>query len=405
MAASNSRAPFLTYLTVFKARLGAANVVLGMTDFGYVPEVTLLRKLRAVLAERVAVEVDAPANMPVFQYLLDKKILGAAPRDGGRYPGVTLSIADGKPRWADRRGQPSRVAEVYRPDVWMASSDLPSTVGVPTPENANEMRELCVQLGLLSKAKCSWTAAGQLAHGLRRRQAALWGADENPLLLGLESVALLRQILAVDGLVIRELLATITKPEGATIRRDEVALRLPVVAAAALQQARVLGRPSPEIAEGKKFVELLVQTAQKRAGASRAPGVLEHRTAPRLEWLTDLGALGKDDMPRNGFEYVVRPDASRLLDALPAGEDPAAVADEGALAYWQTAESYAGLRARVPSLPVDRVLLAGERVRHADLVARLVALAAEVGGVTLSGGRYTRSPEMVHMADSVLAAP
>src|SRR5262249_32754995 len=158
--------------------------------------------------------------------------------------------------------------------------------------------ELCVQLNLMSKSKNTWTSAGQLTVGLRELNP---GPPNNPMVLGLEVVALLRQVIDRDGLLVRELLRECADAQ--EIARDRVALSLPDIAARALASAQKLRLAPPVLAEGKKFLALLQKTAAKRASASRAPGVLEHRTSPRLEWLTDFGAFTKRGKPRNSFEY------------------------------------------------------------------------------------------------------
>src|SRR4051794_17310700 len=107
MAESNSKssAPFLTYLTVFKSRLGVANAILDSTDFGFLPTETLVRRLIGVFSERVPLALSDPSNFRVFSYLIDKGLVGAERlRSKGRYRDFTLRYDNG---WgaAGRSGQ------------------------------------------------------------------------------------------------------------------------------------------------------------------------------------------------------------------------------------------------------------------------------------------------------------
>ena len=102
----------------------------------------------------------------------------------------------------------------------------------------------------------------------------------------------------------------------------------------ALDCAKDLRLAPPVLAEGKKFLSLLTKKPKAKVGqASGGPGVLEHRVSPRLEWLTDMGVLSKQDLPRNGFEYLVTPDAKVLLDASERGLGSRFWAENVALSY------------------------------------------------------------------------
>lgn len=242
------------------------------------------------------------------------------------------------------------------------------------------------------------------------------------MVLGLEVVALLRQVLDRDGLLLRELLRECVAVRD--VVRDKIALRLPDVATRAMAAAEAAHFAPPVIAEGKKFVRLLHKTAAKRGSASRAPGVLEHRTSPRLEWLTDFGALTKHGRPRNAFEYSVTDDASLLLSLLDDTPQGVRWSDTVALSYWRQASMWSTARATLPHFDLRDALLAGYRVmqrsvgptsiRDACLVAGVLApalsLAAEdieaaliewassESRITVSGGRYSRQPELVHIS-------
>src|SRR4051794_4386118 len=77
--------PCLTYLTIFRSRLGGANVVLGLVTDAFTPEAVLQRRLRAVLLELVEVKVDSAEGHRVLAYLTEKRLIGASTKSSGRY--------------------------------------------------------------------------------------------------------------------------------------------------------------------------------------------------------------------------------------------------------------------------------------------------------------------------------
>jgi hypothetical protein len=421
MVASNSdQAPFLTYLTVFKSRLAVANIVLPMTGLAYVPEQTLTRKLKQRLSEHVELEVADPRNRFVFGYLVEKRLVGGKERAEGRYAGVTLIDKAG--RWEARadNGALSKIA-VYVTDLWLADPEVPSTIGVPTPDNSGEALELCYQLQLLSKAKNTWTAAGQLVRGLRDRSPE---KAENPFALGIETAALMRQVLSRDALILVEILRETREQRSFT--RDELALKLPAIAERAMESARRLRLPGPVLAEGKRFVALLQKTARNREKASTAPGVLEHRTSPRLEWLVDLGAYCKPGA-RNASEYSSTSDGAVLFELLESTSGDHA-SDEVAIGYWRRSMRWSRIWESFPAMDLREALVAGYRLMarsvgpapirevcfaaavlaprlkesHAQMGVALLEWAASTSGITVSGGRYKRSPELVHMSTDLV---
>src|SRR4051794_149706 len=132
-------APFISYLTVFKSRLGIGNLVLGLTGFAHQPEAALIRKLRSVLDERRVLSLDDQDAMPVLEYLLDKRLVGRSLRKKGRYTGYVLERTDGAWRARDRRDNEVSEIPVYLTDIWLADPAIASTIGVPTPDNAEEV--------------------------------------------------------------------------------------------------------------------------------------------------------------------------------------------------------------------------------------------------------------------------
>src|SRR2546425_748298 len=174
-------------LTVFKSRLGAVNIVLPLTGFAYQPGLALSRRLKERLSQSVAVDVSDPGALPILEYLVEKNLVSAGGRKTGRYRDFSLiETADGWQAF-DRAGAPLRQVPVFQTDIWLADPAIESTIGVPTPENSDEVLELCFQLSLLSRSKSTWTAAGQLVNGLRDRSPT---PSQNPMRLGLEVVPL-----------------------------------------------------------------------------------------------------------------------------------------------------------------------------------------------------------------------
>jgi hypothetical protein len=399
------------------------NIVLPLASFAFQPATTLSRRLEQQLSATVDVNTADIANASLFEYLQEKRLVGREERKTGRYTEFTLK-RNGGLQVLDNAGNPLASVKVFRTDMWLSDPAVASTTGAPTVENGEELLELCFQLGLLLRSKSTWTAAGQLTAGLRTSTP---GLPSNPMVLGMEALALLRQALEKDGLMLREVLRELCVATG-SISRDEIALRLPDIAVQALASARQLQLPSALLSEAKKFVALIEQTARKRAQASRAPGVLEHRTSPRLEWLVDFGALTKQGSPRNAFEYHVSPDAQTLLRLLDLNVGAPFWADNAALSYWRTATHWASLRGRLPSYEVRSalrrgyslmrrsvgpcairevcfsagILMPSTEITIESLGQELSAWASVEPRITLSGGRFTRKPELVHMADEVL---
>lgn len=431
-SSSSAQAPFLIYLTVFKARLGIANIVLPLASFAYQPGASLTRTVRQRLSATVSLRVNEPGNVAVFDYLLDKNVIGGSPRAAGRYKDYCL-VKNTAGYSALRSGKPISELPVFGTDIWMSHPVLASTIGVPTPENTEELLEFCFQLGLLTRTKNTWTAAGQLVAHLRDTYPT--AEPENPFVLGLEAMGLLRQIIERDGLLLRELLREILGLSE-SVSRDDISGRLESIAARAVSAAEALRLPGPILGEGKKFVRLLKSTAERyekspSGKSSRGPGVLEHRAAPRLEWLTDLGALSKDGLPRNAFEYHRGPDANLLFTALERHPYGPAWSDQVTLDFWRSADRWTPLRSTLVSsgypdlheafrrgyrmlqrsvgpAPIREVCFAAALLRPSDsepflqYVDQLIHWATADADITLSGGRYTRKPELVHMTAAVL---
>lgn len=423
---STSRAPYLSYLTVFRSRLGLVNLVLNVTPLGHQPDRALRRRVLQVLEHRLELDLGDGNNDAVFQYLVDKKMLGENFRSGGRYRGIALARSD-EGTWratSATQGPLTRVA-VYQTDLWFAQAEMPSTIGVPTPDNVKEVTEFAFQLGILDRSKNSWTSSGHLVNGLRNLTATQLTDPANPFLLGAESAALLWILLEKDGLFLRELLRFLSGHD--TVRRDDVADALPDIAAEAVDAAAVLRFSSQSISEGRKLASSLSDVDP--TGEPRAPGVREHRSSPRLEWLTDLGYLSKEGIPKNSFEYRVTAYAEQLLSQLDAATEAggdwcfnAALSAWRTNWYWESlrgvarardegsalGQAYAALRRPIGPAPLrDVAFLTGLLYRDldpAETIGRVIALTQETPGASLSGGRVTRSPENIYMTDASLKA-
>lgn len=418
--------PFIAYLTVFRSRLGLINLVLDVTPLGHQPDQALRRRVRQVLERRIEIELADADNYPIFQYLTDKKLVSGSVRSRGRYRGVALLRSE-EDIWRAVNIDGGMVDQfpVYQTDLWFAHPDMRSTNGVPTPDNIEEVIDFTFQLRVLDRSKNSWTSTGHLVNGLRRLSAERLAEPSNPFLLAAESAALLRTLLERDGLFLRELLRFLTGHD--MVRRDDVAAALPFIADRAVDAATALHLSRQSLLAGRRLVAKLAES--DGAGNAKSPGVREHRSSARLEWLTDLGYLSKDGIAKNSFEYRVTPDAAQLLEFLDS-----AMGTEGdywfvsALSawrnnrYWSSIRSaiaaenertalgaaYAALRRPIgPASLRDVAFITGMLCADLDVtetIDRVIALTKAVPGASLSGGRMTRSPENIYMTDESLKA-
>lgn len=446
-----SSAPFLTYLTVFKSRLGISNLVLEVSGLVHQPDAALIRKLRAALERTQEVALDDPANAHVFRYLRDKRLVGREVGGDRRYSKYASLEEDGN-RWQvrDAQGDLARSLTVFETDIWLSNPAIPSTIGVPTPENVRETFEFPFQLTLISKSTNTWTAAGQLTAALRSRFNSLLSDPQNPFLLGVEAVSLLRQVVLADGVLLLELLRTIVDSRTTTVSRDALAQEFPAIVDRAVRTIRDGRRAGPVVRAAKEFQDMVHETVARRGRRSKprtprlsaaakestngGPGVLEHRVSPRLEWLTEFGFLTKGDspgdelLPKNGFQYRVSPSLQSLfadLDELSSSETQA---DEVAIRQWHSnptwrrfreaiavqppdvaaREGYRLMKRRIGPAPLREVAFATSLMEEtgatsfSDSIAALIDFAQRTPGATLSGGRYKRTPENIFLSDSAL---
>ena len=422
--------PFLIHLTVFKSRLGLANIVLPFCSLAHQPTATLTRKVSRVIEAREELSTSAEVNFPVFRYLLDKNMVGEKPRQSGRYKEYTL-VDDGENWVATRSGKTVEHVLVYRTDMWMCHPDVDSTIGVPTPENVDELLELCLQLRLITRSKNTLTTAGLLVQTLRKALPD----QGNPFLLGVETIALLRQIIETDGLLIRELIRELG---GKTqVSRDELAREFPQIVDRTLATVKTIVSPTI-YRKARDFSKLIDPNRKNRQqkrfqskskSTSKGPGVTEHRLSPRLEWLVDLGYLSKDGLAKNTFSYVVTSSIANLLCQLDANVQRFNTdwASCVAIGQWFSCDCWDSLRNLLPKLespsclfsayarlkrpigpsPISDVAflaaLMSDRSRpYEQFVEDIVQLPKIHSGISLSGGRYQRTPENVFIPDELL---
>lgn len=424
----------LEYLTVFRSRVANANVVLPLVELGSTRTETILRKLRETLDKKIEIDVADKRSERVLTYLVEKQLIGKRPRRSGRYRKYTLVNDGGLWIAASATGECVSRLPVFQTDLWFSDPRLRSTVGLPTPDNSEEVFEFCVNLGMVSRARGARTTEGQTAVALRGNI----GAEENPFVMGLESAVLLRQLIERDGLILRELSQEILDQPLEFRRDDLLPDRFIAVARRAYEGARRYQLRPDDVTQARNFLRLLEETAAKKArsrsggvssttrSAAHGPGVLEHRLSPRLEWLTDFGVLSKDGIRKNSFAYRKTPVVGKLAALLGEFLEGAIVSDDVALAVAVADTRWNTLRQAIRANSVEQALVEGYRqiqmsigpvsIREVCFLAalqlepvplmgnlrgRLLEWAQREHRIRLSGGRYSREPEMVYFSDKV----
>jgi hypothetical protein len=394
----------------------------------------VIRKVRQTLEAKENLALGDRASRPVFQYLLDKKLVGQEPRGKGRYAGYTLEGSESSWVATTRRGDTSALP-VYKTDIWMAAAEVPSTIGVPTPDNAEEVVELAIQLRLISKSTNTWTAAGQAVHALR--DLVQISDAQNPFIFGADAAGLFRQVLEADGLILRALVPFLVE-SGPELTRSEVAAAFGSIVDRAVAEAKQMRIAPMQMRDVTAFQKLIrdqthkLEKSRQKAikegrGLSRGPGVLEHRVSPRLEWLTDFGYLTKEGLARNAFEYRTTDALHHLNETLSESDLDEWWPDEAAIAEWRTNPYWSSLRKQIPVRPIrDAILVAYLSVRRqigpspirevafiaallgeeeisiAHWVDELIAFAQATEGVTVSRGRFRRGPENIFIPPATL---
>lgn len=413
--------PYLRYLTVFRSRLGVLNLLLAASSVARQPEQAFKRRIRQMIDRRVDVPLTDPPSHHVLEYLADKKLVSPKPKNSGRYRGWSLRLTGGT--WsADFNGKQCPTISVYQTDVWLADPRIPSTIGAPTAENTDEIVDLGFQFRVIDRNKFSWSTSGQLTNVLHTA-----GSDDdpgNPFVLRTESPVLLRSLLEVDGRFQLPLLRFLAqRGAGATVKRDDVAEAMPLLATQALEDTVPPKLSRSAVLAGRETLKAL----EGAPGGGSGPGVREHRSSPRLEWLTDLGYLSKASLPRNAFEYVITDQlialSESLTEAVGNADDWAYVS---ALRAWRTNPSWADLRQsftcddprdafgraykllRRPIGPVpirDVGFVTGmlcESWQPEGITEKIIEMVRDIPGGSLAGGRYNRSPESVYLPESSL---
>lgn len=415
-------APFISYLTVFRSRLGLTNEILQLAGFQHHSYQGLTLRVRRQLDEKRNVNTSRASNNYIFEYLESKRLISSTRRRTGRYRGYVLQKDEGKWICRDRDSSIREFLPVYVNDMWMAHPSVPSTVGVPTTDNAGEGIDFCVDLGLLAKSKLSWTADAHLQNTLRVSFSSREDDSENPFLLGLESLSLLKQLVQFDGFIIREIVREISNGRE-MLSRDSISMVFPAIVERAYNSIKDYKSLRAGLPEAKKFLLLIQETARKRERQSSAPGVLEHRVSPRLEWLVDLGYLSKAGLTKNGFQYLVTDQIPGLLSSLdqyvgsPQVGEAVAVEQWWDNSYWdqlrkRTASfteypaailaAYKAIRRHIGPSPIAHVvliacLLSKSRLTYGDAYGEFMAYAKANSKVRLSGGRFQRTPENVYI--------
>jgi hypothetical protein len=417
--------PFIIHLTVFRSRIGLANIVLPFCSLAHQPTTSLLRKVKAVVEERISVDITKASNNGVLEYLISKNMIGKTTRQRGRYRDFTLE-SEGTIWKATFRGKSVEAIRVYQPDLWMCHDDVTSTVGVPTPENAEECLELCYQLKLLRRNKNTITTSGLLTQALRGKAIE----QNNPFLLGVELAALFKQVIATDGLMIREVVREIAKLREFT--RDDLAKLFPEIVERVIVAAKPLVSPTV-YKKGVQFQKLIDPIRRAKSlsknTSSKGPGVTEHRLSPRLEWLVDFGYLSKDGLAKNSFSYKATQSIPLLLENLDSHVDQFKDnwAESVATAEWNASDCWRPFRDRISKLNHSQSLLDAYRLTKRrvgpspisdvaflaslfsrsvspfqDFVDQITQLSKDNDRVTLSGGRYKQTPMNVYIPNELL---
>jgi hypothetical protein len=223
------------------------------------------------------------------------------------------------------------------------------------------------------------------------------------------------------------------------VKRDVVAERFHEAVKRAVAAAKESRVPPADLRTVQEFMRLIEGKSASgtgpRAGRgqgrsaqkSTGPGVLEHRVSPRLEWLTDLGYLTKDGVPKNSFEYRITPQLRSLLSDLDESFGSDDWPEVVATSQWQTnpiwadtraavstyprraaiSHAYALMHRRIGPAPLREVTFAtclfdsSDDISYSLALQELVKFAGDTNGAALSGGRYRRSPENIYLPDPV----
>jgi hypothetical protein len=414
--------PFIRYLNVFRSRLGLANLVLSVTSLGRTPDKVFQRRLRQALESRVDIDIAQDDSHVVLEYLSEKSLMSSKARGSGRYKGYSLEKL-GEEWHADRDGVPQSTLPVAQTDIWLADPRVPSTIGAPTVDNVDEVVGLATQLHVIDRSKFAWTITGQSITALRSLQdSKLTDSEANPFVLGIDAPILLRSLLEEDGRLMLPLIEFIVRC-GSNVKRDTVADAMPDITENALNSQW----PTPLAGESLKLGRETLEALRGAPKGGTGPGVREHRTSPRLEWLTDLGYLSKSGLPRNSFEYRVTPqleDLARSLRRSPIKEPDWPFVS--ALDAWRRNTHWQAQRELAHHDSPDAAFFTAYRLlkrpigpaslrevafltgmfysdwSSSTVITDVIELVQSIPGGSLTGGRFGRAPESVYLSDEAL---
>src|SRR4051812_46337966 len=259
---------FVPYVTVFRSRLGLLLFALDSIPPGRSPEVAFRRKIRQAIDRRVAVTSTDPAAATLVEYLREKRLVTKDGLGTGRYEGLVVSLSESGV-WSPSSPETISVAET---DLWLSDVRIPSTIGAPTPENAQEVGDFALLLGLVDRSRYGWSSLGNTIQSVRKADLGSLPNHNNPFLFGLEAMFLLRLLVARDGLALAELAKA--GDELGDFRRDHLTQRPPILLLTAVKRASLLGYAPATIERSTQRIPA------SAAAASDGPGVLEHRTSP-----------------------------------------------------------------------------------------------------------------------------
>lgn len=410
----------LTYSTVFRSRLGALNLALECSDRSFAARARIKRNLENKLKQTRVVSRDDAAWTPLVGYLVEKGFVSKAKGGKAKYKFRYEKDPAGPIRLFDAKGAELREVTVAIADVWLSDDRIRSTIGVPTVENVEEVLDFAIQLEIISASKGNWTSAGKIASELR-------GADEaNPFIPGAEVALFARTLFQRDGWLLKPMVQRLGGLPRLFTREDMIGQFGDIVG----DVEAIVGvaiKDKDQLKEFAAFLELVRKNLKKRADKEADEtinlGVLEHRVSPRLEWLTDLRVLAKEQ--KNAFSYMLGEDYETMVRAVEYIGESESSRDEAALRFltqssWARHElsgraeadpframmnAYALVRPPVGPARIDDVcFMAGLLMRDADRTMdacrdHVLELSRTQEGITVSGDRFTKAPRLVHVKE------
>jgi hypothetical protein len=420
----------LTYSTIFRSRLGVLNIALGCSDRSFAARAKIRRNLESKLKGTKLVKSSDPTWGPLLAYLVDKGFVSSAREGGSKYKLRYEREPAGTIRVFDQKDTPITEASFSIADVWLSDSRVRSTIGAPTADNVDEILDFAFQMQILSAAKGSWTSAGKLAADLRALEAQ-GNHETNPFIFGPEVAVFVRALFQVDGWTLKSMIGRL-ESLGSPFRREDMIVHFGEIVDEVGSIVKSAVRDKELLVRFANFRDLIQKNMRKRTDKSPTEtmslGVLEHRVSPRLEWLTDIRVLAKQQ--KNAFSYSVGEDCDAFARAAEHAGESVESRDEAALRFlvgssWGRRElshlvesdpframmrSYALVRPPVGPARIDDVcFVAGLFLRGSnrsiDLCHNYVLeLARQYQEITISGDRFSRAPRLVHVKERLWKA-